>query len=672
MSRASGTVAVPILAATVVAVALVVFRPTPGLVVFGIANGGLYGLAAVGVVLVYRVHGALNFAAVAMGALPGATAMLLLVVRGTSYPATLGLAVLGGVGVAALVEVVVIRRFADGSRLLFTIATIAVVQVIAVVNERVAAVALSDEAVPAVVPSPWRDVAWSDSHGIPLLTGDQLAAAIVVVLAAAAVGCWLRFSRSGIAVRAIGENGERAQALGIPISGLRTSVWAVAGALAGIAVFFRIPLVGVPVDPTLGVDVTVAVLGAAALARFTSVPLALLAGVGLGVIEQAALAWAGSAGLASLVVFGVLVLGMFARSEAVRRAPDAEELAWMAASESRTAARHDAAWGRGRRNGVLAIVMTASVALAAPFVVSAGTVGKLSLIALTAILGLSVVVLTGWSGFTSLGQLALAAVGAGVAGGLAVNHDADFVVAVLGGTAAAAVATLIIGIPAGRIRGLRFAIVTLALAVTMERYVLQPGRPVHEWVLPHGDAPRVVRPVLFGWIDLGDERAFYFLCVAALLGAFTTTRWFRQGRTGRVVVASRDNAFAAQTFAINQTAARIVAFTFAGALAGLGGALLAYHQGNIDPGTFGPAPSVQLFLAVVLGGVASPLGAVLGTLVLGAVQLFVEPIFRDASVLFDGPLLLAVLLVNPGGIGGVLANRRDRAVASRRPAGAGA
>ena len=658
------TTAAPVLRVATAAIAFlggvaVLFDPPARLVLFGAASGSLYGLAAVGVILVYRTHRVINFAAIAIGALPAVIVALLQALHGLPYFPALALALAGGAALGALVEVVVVRRFAGTPRLLLMIATLAVAQVIALVSERVAARLVTDRDVPSRVPTPFDGVDWLDSDGAPILTGDHITAAVVLLAAASGLTWFFRSTRSGISLRAAAENLDRARVLAVPVARLHTAAWAIAGLIAASAVFFRIPLVGVPLDPTLGPEITLFVVAAAAIARFEDVPIAVVSGVAIGILEQASVARIGSANLTSAVMLAVIVPALLLRRRDEIRA-DREESSWDAVAEPRPTPSELRRLPAVRRTRWATASAVAVLAVAAPYVVSDGEVGKLTLIPITAIVGVSLVVLTGWAGHVSLGQFAFAGLGGGFAGGLAANHTVDFFVALLAAIAVGAVAAVMVGLPAAKVRGVYLAVTTLALAASTEFYLLEKGYPVHRLLLPHGEAPRVDRPALWGVIDLTDERAFYFAAVLFLGIALVVARSFRRSRSGRVVLATRDNPHAAAAYGVNTETARLAAFGVSGALAGLGGALLVYQQGTVDAGAFGVAASIQLFLMTVLGGIASPAGAVLGAAVLKSVQFFVEPHFTGASLLFEGPLLLVVLLVNPGGLSAAVERLRGR------------
>src|SRR5204863_4637915 len=123
-----------------------------------------------------------------------------------------------------------------------------------------------------------------------------------------------------------------------------------------------------------------------------------------------------------------------------------------------------------------------ALVLTAPWLLGDVQTPKATNMVLYAIIGISLVILTGWAGQISLGQYAIAGVGSAVAGGLAANHHWDFFLAVFVGALAGALVAVLIGIPALRIQGLFLAVTTLAFAFTVENFVLR--REFFGWLVP--------------------------------------------------------------------------------------------------------------------------------------------------------------------------------------------
>jgi branched-chain amino acid transport system permease protein len=275
-----------------------------------------------------------------------------------------------------------------------------------------------------------------------------------------------------------------------------------------------------------------------------------------------------------------------------------------------------------------------------------------------AIVGVSLVVLTGWAGQISLGQFALVAIGAAVTGSLVREGGVDPLAALAAGTAAGLVAAVVLGLPALRIRGLFLAVTTLAFAATTSSYLLHV-----DWLVPEGV---IERPFLFGRIDLESDRAFYFFTLALLVLAIVAVRRLRQSRVGRAIVAVRDNERAAQAYGANATVAKLTAFAVSGAIAGLAGGLLVLHQHRLIAVQYDPSQSLQAFAMAVIGGLGSIPGAVIGAIYVKGAQSLLT---GGWSLLGTGIGVIVVLLLLPHGLGSLVFRGRDtllRFAAQRR------
>jgi len=158
------------------------------------------------------------------------------------------------------------------------------------------------------------------------------------------------------------------------------------------------------------------------------------------------------------------------------------------------------------------------------------------------------------------------------------------------------------------------------------------------------------------------------VCVIALLFAILAALAFRRNRSGRVLIAARDNQRAAPAYGINLVRTRLAAFAVSGGIAGLAGALFAYDQHQVIPGTFSVLESITVFLAAVIGGLTSVPAAVVGLIFFEAFVQFGPRLYSGLGdnfiaivpLLFTGPLLLLNLYQYPGGTAEVAFERRDR------------
>src|SRR5206468_5190379 len=327
---------------------------------------------------------------------------------------------------------------------------------------------------------------------------------------------------------------------------------------------------------------------------------------------------------------------------------------------------------RGQREVIIGriVLFASSVALAVilPFVLHKSDIFDLQVLPIYGIVAVSLVILTGWAGQISLGQFGIVAMGAAAAGGLVANHNIEFFEAVAIGVAAGVIVSVVIGLPAVRIQGLYLAVTTLAFAYAMPSYILNTHYWIGKHIMPSGLTAHLERPVLYGRIDLANERTFYFVCVAFLAVAMLVALSFRKNRSGRVLIAARDNQRAAPSYAINLVRARLAAFAVAGGIAGMAGVLFAYEQHNVIPGSFRVENSIAIFLATVIGGLTSVPWAVVGAVSVEALTLFGpraqhllgETLTSVLPLLALGPLLILNLYFYPGGTAEANFKLRDK------------
>jgi branched-chain amino acid transport system permease protein len=641
---------------------VVLFHPDLHIVLYGIASGALYGLLAVGIVLIYRTNRIINFAAAALGAVPATLAVLLELKKGWPYWAVLPIALIGGPLLGALADITIIRRFSTAPRLILTVATIGISQIMALIAFYIPRWLGNKAQTLSILETPWRHYQMR-RQGHPLFTGDYVAAVVAVVVVGIGLAAFLRYTRMGVALRASAENADRASLLGIPVRRVGTVAWTIAGFLAGVTIFLRAPIVGITADGTLGYNILLYTLAAAVVARMESIPLALGAGIGIGILEQASVQATGSGNLASALMLLIILVALLTQRRSLARAHDTGVSTWQAAKEYRPIPKEL----RGRPEVIAAqiagVVLIAFVAICAPFpwlhIIQRGQLAKLTLLPIFAIVAVSVVILSGWAGQISLGQFALVGAGATIAGKLAASHNLDFFAALILATLAGAFVALIVGIPALRVQGLYLAVTTLALAGATEFYFLDR----HYWFGRHlvprfGEVIR--RPVLWQRISLASERNMYYVCLAGLLVALLAARAFRRNRSGRVLIAVRDNQRAAPAYAINLARTKLAAFAISGALAGLAGGLLAFQQTAVDANAYGIIPSINVFVASVMGGLTSLPGAVAGAILIRGVDLFGEQHLKGITFFVTGPGLLLILLFLPGGLAQGFYQMRDQ------------
>ena len=293
----------------------------------------------------------------------------------------------------------------------------------------------------------------------------------------------------------------------------------------------------------------------------------------------------------------------------------------------------------------------AAVALLLPQMLSVDRSLKASAVLIYALVGLSLVVLTGWAGQVSLGQVGFFALGAALGAKATLDWGLDLSLALVLTAAAGAVVAIVVGLPALRSRGFYLAVTTLAFSLAATSYLLRPS--FFDWI----PTERVPRPPLFGRIDIDSASGIYYLVLGVLVLTLIALNGVRHSRSGRAMLALRDNERGAQAYGLSATRVRLMAFAMSGAIASMAGCLLAHHQQAYDPSLFTPADNLVLFTMVVVGGVASPMGAILGALYLQGCKWFLP---AQWQLLASGGGVLLVLLLMPGGLGGLVFSVRDR------------
>jgi len=671
------------LGAIFLAVVELVFHQSPANLVDGVALGSLYGIMGVGLVLIYRTTRVVNFATAAIGAVPAIVALLLDVQYHVNYLAVLPIALVGGPLMGALTDIVVMRRFATSPRLIVTVATIGVAQTFAVIGFFVPVWMGHSAKEISTVPTPWANLAIHNGRGQPLVTGNQVAAIVVVVVLTAALGLFLRRTRLGLALRASAENADRASLLGVPVKRVGTIAWMLAGLLSSMAIFVQSPLIGVPSDATLGFDTLLYGLAAAVVARMDRIGLSLGAGIGVGILVFASVQTTGSSNVASAEMLAVILLALLVRRGGAARAYDTGIETWRSLKEFRPVPSELRPLRpvRTMRLVVGGVVAAIAIVPGLPVVgVRTPDVPDLVLLPIFGIVAVSLVVLTGWAGQISLGQFGLAGAAALVTGGVVAAHNIDFFAAMGLGIAAGTVAAVLIGLPAVRVQGMYLAVTTLAFDYAMVYYFMNSHYPIGRLLMPSGFAASITRPILWQRINLGDvgpNRNFYFLCLAFLALAMAAASSFRKMRSGRILIAVRDNQRAAASYSVSVVRTRLAAFAVSGGIAGMAGVLLMYAQDNVIPQSFGPQYSIALFLATVIGGLNSLPWAVAGAVALEATTVFgpklLNPLLGQTvtaalPLVLTGPGLILTLVQYPAGNAEVAYKLRDRflrAVAAR-------
>ena len=620
-----------------------------GILINGAILGMLYALLAFGLILVYRANRIINFAHAGLGLVPAVTALLLVTNRNWPYPVSVAVMLVGSAIVGGVVELLM-RRFTTSPRLIATVFTIGLAQIFVYLELNLPQWIGGQPGLPFNFPTPY--TSFKVTIGGIIFNGDYFAIVVATAVICTGLAAFLRYTRAGIAIRASAENADRASLLGVPVARLSTIVWVLAGICSGVAVYLQAPVTSVPAGGSVSPLVLLYGLAAAVVARMESLPIAFAAGVGVGMIQQAAFAGSSRPDDAAALMLPVILGALLFQRRRMARAFDTGVASFKALQEFRPIPlelRHLPEIARARYG---ALGLLAVLGLGAPYIVGTSRSAFCTQAAIAGMIAVSLVVLSGWAGQISLGQYAFAGVGAAVAGGLATRNHQDFFVTLAAAIVAGAVVAVLIGIPALRVPGLFLAVVTLGLGAAVQYAGLSRDR--FGWLLPPTGS-YVTKPLLYGRIDLTSDTRYYYVCLIMLVLSCLSAWSLRHSRSGRLFIGLRDNQRAAQAFGVDATVTRLSAFAIAGAIAALAGALSAY-QSQVDPGSFTMDISLIAFLYAVVGGLTSLPGAVLGTIGLTAIGYFGN---AKLSVLASGVGVSIVLLVFPGGLAQAAQQARD-------------
>ncbi len=636
------------------------YPATLGVILNGALSGGRIALIALGIALVYRSNRIINFAAADMGVAPITLVVMLVLGFGWNYWLGLGIGIAGAVVVGALTELVVIRRFRKAPRLILTVATIGLSQLFLVLALAIpnwingdALAGLGDRL------SPPFTVNWE--FGGIIFNANDIVTMVAVPLTLIALALFLTRSQTGMAVRAAAERGDRAAMLGIPVGRVQTIVWTIASLLAFLALFLRTGAVGLPLGSPLGPLFLIQAIGAAVIGRFERFPTIACASIAIGILDQANTFQPGNRpAFNDVMIFAIVLIALlFVRRPTQTRAGEVSN--WQSVDEVRPVPAELARLPEVRFFflGIGAVIL--AFVLLVPTFFSESRLSLATVVVIFSIVAVSLVVLTGWAGQVSLGQVAFMGIGGAVGGALTSRHGWDISLAMLVAGLVGAVVAVIIGYPAIRRRGLTLAVITLAFALVTQTWLL--NQEFFGGWLP---VSRIERPALFGVIDINTETRFYYFSIVVLVLMLLAARGIRRSRTGRALIALRENENAAQAYGINVVRTTVSAFAISGFMAAVAGVLFVHEQNGLGSTVFAPTESLKTFSTVVIGGLGSLPGAVLGSVYVRGSQYFLN---GNWQLVATGAGVLLILWIYPGGLGGMAVLVRDaylRWVADRR------
>lgn len=585
----------------------------------GVPVGCVFALMAVGVVLVYKTAGVLNLAFAAQAF---ASAALYFQLRKEwdwpNIPAFLLAVVVVAPAIGFVLDRFLFRHLRTAppaARLVTSLGLlVAIPEIVKIVFfSKDAYIAggtrFNNFGPPTIAPDPARVYTFRiPGLGDHSLDGNQVTTIVITVVVVVGLTLLFRYSQIGLRMRAVVESPRLTQLHGINADRIGSVAWMLSSFVAGLAGVLLAPLFA-QVTAESYLTLLVAALAAAVFAGLTSIPLALLGGILLGVTQSVLSGYLPTSsvlatGLRPALPFYALFL-LLVFWPLLRRGREASDpLAGVDPPPPGLAS--------GTRSHTMSVVtyafwipVIAGFVLVALFVLDSYWLLIMTQALIFSTIFLSITVVTGMGGQVSLCQATFAAVGAFTTGQLVVRYDSSVLLTMAIGAVLAALVGALLALPALRLGGVYLALATLAFALAFES-VLVPL----DWVGGGTSLLRVPRPVI-GSIDFADERAWFLLCLVALGVVSTFVVFIRRGTTGQFLDAIRGSEPAAASIGINPFRSKVIAFAISAGIAGLGGSLLAMHKGQANPFDF--VPFIGLFWVVIVStlGTRTAQGAVM-------------------------------------------------------------
>jgi len=634
---------------------------TPQLLVNGVIDGLIIGVLAMGIVLIQRTTKVINFAVANMGLVASGLLADLVLNYHLPFLAALPIALVAGTAFGLLAERIVIRRLFYAPRVILLVATIGIAQLAETVAALLPKIGNDAATYPVISAGVWH------LSGTVQITGTQIAIVVVVPVIALALSLLLNRTVLGKAVLASADNPALARLQGISPKTVSAAVWSGAGLVSSVCLIL-ICGENQQVDQltAVGPETLTAALAAAVIARMVSFRIALLAGLVLGVMQAVVeFNWLSQGGLSDALTLVAIIVAVFF----VSRSGSAERGSFSFAPNVRPVPQRlrEIWWARNIERITLGVLAVAAVIV--PLVVTLPSRQLLYTIILAyAICAVSVTILTGWAGQLSLGQMAFAGIGAltaallargtqlGFGSSVLVINPLPFPAAVAIAVAVTAALAALLGLGALRVRGLLLAVTTFAFGVAAENYLY--SRP---FFMDSPQSSTATFPVatLFG-LNISSQRAYYYVVLVVLVAVMILAGRLRRTGIGRTTIGVRENPDAAAAYTVGAARTKLRAFALAGGIAGLGGALLAGALQTVPYGSsyFLPDDSLSLVALVVIGGLSSVSGPVIGALWVVGLPAFFPG--NDVVPLLTSSLgLLIMLLYFPGGLVQIGYSARD-------------
>ncbi|WP_040690323.1 branched-chain amino acid ABC transporter permease/ATP-binding protein [Nocardia vinacea] len=548
-------------------------------IVAGLTTGSIFALAGVGLVLTYKTSGIFNFG---HGALASASAFLFYFLHDQHdlpWPVAAGICiVLGGPLVGLLLEWIA-RHLAMVSLSMKVLATVGVLLFVQGGLELL------------FPPGPSRQVRqFLPTAGVHL--GDTAIAGYQLIIFGIGVSCvvaltaFLRYSRTGLAMRAVVDNAELLDVMGIPPVRIRRLAWAIGSTMAAASGVLLAPLL--PLDATTMTFLVVTAFGAAAVGAFTNLPVTYLGGLGIGVgqallqkyfVASTGLAGGLSSSLPFLILFGLLLVAPRLRRPSISGHPHmAARSSWRAPWTVRT-------------GGTVALL---AALVAVPQFAGFHMVEWTRFLAYV-VLFLSLGLLVRMSGQVSLAHVSFMAIGVAAFSHIAVDRDWPWFVALLAAASIAAPIGAVLAIPAIRFPGLYLALATLGFGILLQQMFYT--QPYMFGTLGFGLS--IPRPHL-SWIDIDSDRGYYYFVLAVTVVIAAIVVVLTRSRLGRLLRAMADSSTGLAATGASINVSRVLVFCLSASLAAVAGVLDGAAIGIVGGDGYQPMLSLLLFALILL------------------------------------------------------------------------
>lgn len=497
---------------------------------------------------------------------------------------------------------------------------------------------------------PREPVKFTDTLTVPR---DGLWLAAIVILIAVALWASGKFLRIGLATKAAAENEKAAILLGYSPDFLAALGWIVASLVGATVAILASPLV--QLDSTIFTfGFLVPALGAALIGKFRLFWPTLVTGMAIGMVQstftkmQHSFSWFPKYGAREGLPFLVIIVTMVLLGE---RLPDRGEVrTWKLPTVPPS------------RVTPVSVLVPAGAAIAALILFGPLWRAAIMTTVIAAVISLSLVVLTGFGGQSSLAQMAFAGIAGFGLSKLATAYHVPFPFAPLLAATGAMLFGLVVGLPALRVRGTNLAIVTLAGGLSVAEFVFKNPTIIGD--IDSGGA-KVPNPSLGPW-DFGlifgtktSRPIFGIFLVVILVLLCVCVANVRRGGFGMLMLAVRGNERAAAAIGIDVTRIKMTLFAFSSFIAGVGGTLIAYRFSAVSDLSYGTMASLTALSFAYLGGITSVSGAVTAGIVASAgVSFYVLSLAIGSlgswEALIGGVLLIFTAIQNPEGISGAV------------------